>query len=100
MHDVKREDLENFSRTEALYEQAVWAGWVERSEARFLAWFAAAVRAKSAGGAGNPVRIFNGIVRRGLWHHVTQAEEDRARQAIARYRDGRIAQCATREVSC
>jgi hypothetical protein len=85
LRDVKRADLENFSRTEALYRQAVKQGIVRESEASFLDWVAAAVRAKSTD-ARDPVRVFVGIVRRGLWHHIAQADEDRARAAILRYR--------------
>jgi hypothetical protein len=88
LRDVKAIDLEAFSRTEALYEQAVAAGIVERSDASYLNWFAAAVRAKTTS-AGDPVRLFLGIVRKRLWHHITQEQEDRARRAIVRYRCGR-----------
>lgn len=85
IRDVSREDLEHFSRTEALYRQAVRSGMLADSEASFLNWVAAAVRAKSVA-ARDPVRVFMGIVRRGLWTHITGADEDRARSAINRYR--------------
>jgi hypothetical protein len=85
LRDVSREDLEHFSRTEALYRQAVRSGMLADSEASFLNWVAAAVRAKTVA-ARDPVRVFMGIVRRGLWTHITGADEDRARSAINRYR--------------
>lgn len=85
IRDVTVSDLQQFSRTEALYRQAVQAGMVTHSEASFLNWVAAAVRAKT-GRARDPVRVFMGIVRRGLWHHLTSADEERARTAIAKYR--------------
>ena len=85
LRNVSREDLEHFSRTEALYRQAVRSGMLRESEASFLNWVAAAVRAKAVE-ARDPVRVFMGIVRRGLWSHITGADEDRARAAINRYR--------------
>jgi hypothetical protein len=83
--NIRLEDLLRFSRTEELYQQAVAAGWTKPSESRALEWIAAAVRAKSV--EGDPVRIFAAIVRKGLWHNVTQEQEDRARAALKRYRE-------------
>lgn len=85
--DVQMEDLLVYSRTEALYQQAVSACWMQDSEASLLNWVAAAVRAKTCQ-ARDPVRVFLGIVRRGLWKHITDADEERARRAINRYRYG------------
>jgi hypothetical protein len=79
------EDLLAYSRTEALYQQAVSARWIQGSEANLLNWIAAAVRAKTCR-ARDPVRVFLGIVKRGLWSHITDADEERARRAINRYR--------------
>lgn len=85
LRDVQLVDIKDFRRTEALYRQAVDLGWVKESEASFLNWVGAAVRAKSCR-ANDPVRVFLGIVRQGLWKNITDAEEERARQAISRYR--------------
>jgi hypothetical protein len=85
IRNIKLQDLVSFSRTEELYRQGVRQGLVRHSESQALSWIGAAVRAKSA--AGDQVRIFAGIVRRGLWHHITQDEEDRARKALLRYRE-------------
>jgi hypothetical protein len=84
--NVRLEDLLKLSRTEVLYRQAVASGRVNHSESQVLNWVAAAVRAKTVPN-GDPVRIFMGIVIRGLWHHVTQEQEERARRALARYRE-------------
>lgn len=84
LRNVRPEDILSFFRTEALYHQAVKARWVRDSSADFLNWVAAAVRAKTCR-ARDPVRVFVGIVRRALWHHVTDADEERARLAIIRY---------------
>ena len=82
--DVQREDLEQFSRCRVLYSQACKRGIIKESEANFLNFIAAAVRAKSAKD-GDPVRIFMGIVRNNLWMNITQAEEERARAAVKKY---------------
>jgi hypothetical protein len=84
LRDVQMQDLLDFSRTESLYRQAVLAAWVQDSEANLLNWVAAAVRAKSCR-ARDPVRVFLGIVKRGLWVNITEADEERARRAINRY---------------
>jgi hypothetical protein len=85
LFDVQLEDLQSFDRTEALYEQAVKTKLIQNSESNFLNWIAAAVRAKSCESR-DPVRVFVGIVRKKLWHHITQADEERARVGILRYR--------------
>ncbi len=86
IRNVRLEDLQSFSHTEELYWQAVERRVIEHSENNALNWLAAAVRAKSVRD-GDPVRVFVGIVRRRLWSHVTQEQEERARQALARYRE-------------
>jgi hypothetical protein len=73
------------SRLRELYRQATEAGWIERGEAAFLNFTAAAVRSTRA--AGDPVRIFVGLVRGRLWHYITLEEEARAAQAIRRARE-------------
>jgi hypothetical protein len=84
--DVQTQDLWNFSRVEELYFQACALGILEDCEASALNFLAAAVRARNVTD-GDPVRVFLGIVRRGLWHHITQAEEEQARRALLHYRD-------------
>jgi hypothetical protein len=83
--NIKLEDLLRFSRTEELYRQAVSVGLVKHSENQVLNWIGAAVRAKAV--AGDPVRVFAGIVRKKLWRYITQEQEDQARRALTRYRD-------------
>jgi hypothetical protein len=85
IRDVRVEDLQSFTRTEELYWQAVQNGLIGHSEANALNWVAAAVRAKSV--VGDSVRVFMGIVRHQLWRHITQEQEERARTALARYRE-------------
>jgi len=78
------EDFHRLSRLEALFFQAVQRGWVKPCEASALNFIAAAVRAREVGR--DPARVFVAIVRRGLWHHITQTQEDYARTAFTRYR--------------
>jgi hypothetical protein len=80
---VKGEDLKRYSRLKTLFKQAVAAKWIRGSEADFLNWVAAAVRAQTVE-ARSPVRVFLGIVRKGRWEFITQAQEDRARASIIR----------------
>jgi len=82
--DLRIEDFNQFSRLEALYFQAIERGWIKSSEASALDFIAAAVRAREVGR--DAPRVFVAIVRRGLWHHITQAQEDRARIALVRFR--------------
>lgn len=84
IRDVKREDLFSFSRMETLYRQAVEAGLSQPSEAGALNFLAAACRARSV--EGDAPRVFMGIIRKKLFKHITQADEDRAVQALRKYR--------------
>lgn len=81
IHAVVNEDLWRISRMQALYEQAIKARLVKSSQASRLAFFAAAIRARNLD---NAPKIFSGIIRKGLWHHITQAEEDLALRALKR----------------
>lgn len=82
---IRREDLFHFDRTEALYFQAVERRWIPNSEAMALNFLSAVVRAREVGK--DPPRLLVTVVRKGLWHHITQAQEERARQALVRFRE-------------
>lgn len=82
LSDVQPGDLCRLSRVEALYRQACARGWLVPGEANRLNVFAAAVRAREVGR--DPPKVFVTLLRRRLWHHVTQAQEDRARKALGR----------------
>ncbi len=77
------EDLKRLSRLEMLYRQAVAARWLSESEQDARTFIAAAVRATRVNG--DAARVFVGLVKKRLWHHVTQAEETRAIEAFARH---------------
>jgi hypothetical protein len=85
INNIVIEDLQSFYRTEELYFQAVKAKWISDSENSFLNFLAAAVRAKTLK-LGDPVRVFVAIVKNKYFTHITQAEEDRARTAIKKFR--------------
>lgn len=82
--DVRPVDLSSVARMDALFEQATSRGLVKRTSADRLRFFAVGARAlrlasRNAGG------FFAAVVRRGLWHVISQADEDRA---IAQLRSG------------
>ena len=83
LKNITREDLTRTSRVLELYSQATKANWLFDSEHNRLRFVAAAIRAKRVGF--EPVKVFVSIVRRGLWHHITQAEEDQAKAAMNSY---------------
>lgn len=84
IRNVQRIDLEQFSRCKTLYQQACETKLLRHSEATFLNFVGAAVRAKSSKD-GDSVKIFMGILKKNLWMNITQEQEDRARMAIKKY---------------
>ncbi|MCK6478324.1 MAG: hypothetical protein L6Q35_16005 [Phycisphaerales bacterium] len=83
MADVTVPDLRNNARLEALYRDSLRRGMVRESESTRLAFFAAAEHALARGQRNVP-GLFVAVVKRGLWSHITQEEEDRARRSLAR----------------
>jgi len=75
------EDLREPQRLDCLYREAVRSGIVRESPASRLQWFAAAEHATEAAER-NPCGLFVAVYRRGLWHHITQAQEDLARMKL------------------
>jgi hypothetical protein len=86
LKNILRSDLARLSSVEALYRQAVRAGWIAASESNRLNWFGAAVRAITTE-AREPVRVFVSIVKRRDWHLISHGQEERARRGINRLRD-------------
>jgi hypothetical protein len=85
LQDIQPEDLKIPRRVEELYRLAIQAGWLEHSEANVRNFVCAALRATRAGGKVGA--IFVGIVRRRLWHHITQDQESRALAVLNRFRE-------------
>ena len=85
IQEVQAQDLCHFGRLEVLYTQAVEAEWIRPCEANALNFVAAAVRAREVGR--DPARVFVTLVRKRLWHHITQAQEEKARKTLCRFRE-------------
>lgn len=73
-------DLVSRSRLSVLLQEAKRGGLVGSSESESLAFFAAAKHAVRCGRS-NPPGLFACIVRRGLWHHLTNEDDELARRA-------------------
>ncbi len=76
-------DLKSPARVNRLYEQCVRARLIKPSEAGRLKVFAAAERALRCGTT-NPAGLFVAVIRKRLWHHISQRDEDRGRDAMRR----------------
>ena len=85
IRNVTPDDLKNIRRCEGLYQQACKVGLVQPSEASVLNFVAAAIRARSVDG--EPPRVFMGILKKKLWHHITQADEDKAVGVLKKFRE-------------
>jgi len=99
LNRIRLEDLREPQRLDGLYRQAAAGGLVEESPASRLQWFAAAEHAMEAGDR-NPCGLFVAMYRRGLWHHITQPQEDRARVKLKKldfgeepWLPGRVREC-------
>jgi hypothetical protein len=88
LKNIQAIDLQDFLRLEALYWQALAAKWLAPCEANVLNWISAAVRSREVvrKGGGDAIRVFVAIVRHQLWNTITGAQEDYARQTLARFR--------------
>ncbi len=71
---------------ETLFFQAVQRGFVSGGDADALNFLAAGIRANEIKD-GDPTRVFMGLIKRRLWGHLTQAQEDRAAAALRRFRE-------------
>lgn len=81
--NITLEDLRDAGRLDRLYDEATVAGLMPRTVSARLKWFAAAERAIQTGQR-NPCGFFAAMYRRGLWHHITQEQEDLARVKLKR----------------
>lgn len=79
--NVQLEDLRSNSRLRVLFEATVRTGLLRNCEADELRFAAVAERAISKG-TSNPAGFFAAVVRRGLWHVISQRDEDAARQRL------------------
>jgi hypothetical protein len=75
------EDLRDTSRLLCLFKQAQAQGLIGGSESEQLTFVATAERARLRA-IDNPPGLFAELVRRRLWHFVTQDDEDRAHKRL------------------
>ncbi|MFN0137339.1 MAG: hypothetical protein ACKVS9_14645 [Phycisphaerae bacterium] len=83
LRNVSAADLRSESRLRMLFDETVQAGLLRRCAADELRFHAAAERAMSLGTT-NPAGFFATVVRRGLWHVISQRDEDAALIRLAR----------------
>jgi len=95
LKDIQIDDLRRLSRLKDLYNQALKANWLAHSEANLRNFVAAAARATRV--QGDPIRVFVGIVKKGLWHHLTNDDERRATTAFKRARQRTVLSDRTTE---
>lgn len=79
--DVRESDLRDARRLARLYRSARIAGVLRDSPAQRLAFFAAANHAIRTA-TRSPGGMFAAIVRRGLWHHASDRDEDHGRRQL------------------
>ena len=78
------EDLRNTARLLKLFEEAQDRGLIGGSESERLTFVATAERARVRGTT-NPEGLFAELVRKHLWHFITQDDEDRAKTRLMEY---------------
>ena len=82
------EDLRDTARLLTLFAQAQRQGLIDGSESARLTFVAAAEHA-CVMGASNPCGLFAVLIRRQLWHYVTDRDEDAASARLKQYWYGR-----------
>jgi hypothetical protein len=85
---VVPDDLRDTARLLTLFEEAQAQGIIGGSESERLTFVATAERARVRG-VENPEGLFAELVRRRLWHFITQDDEDRAQTRLREYLHGR-----------
>jgi hypothetical protein len=79
---VWKSELSNGEHVMRLYRQAVARGVLPDGDAARLGFFGAAERAKRRASR-NETGFLWTVARRGLWHFITQDEEDAARRTLS-----------------
>jgi hypothetical protein len=81
LRHIAPEDLRDTTRLLTLFEEAQGQGFIGGSESERLIFVATAERARVRA-IDNPPGLFAELIRRRLWHFVTQDDEDRARERL------------------
>jgi len=87
------EDLIDTPRLLTLFEQAYTQGLIGKSDSERLTFLGLAEHAKVVGSS-NPCGLFAELVRRQLWHFVTDGDEDVAQAQLKAYLYGPAARAA------
>ena len=58
---------------------------MQACESSALNFVAAAIRARSVDG--DAPKVFMGIIKKKLWHHITQAQEQKANGVLKKFRE-------------
>ena len=91
---VRKSDLSNAEHVMRLYREAVARGVLRDGEAARLGFFGAAERAKRRASR-NETGFLWTVVRRGLWHFITQDEEDAGRRTLRALDTGPVRAAST-----
>jgi hypothetical protein len=78
---IEPEDLRDTTRLLTLFEEAQREGFIGGSDSERLTFVATAERARLTATA-NPPGLFATLVRRRLWHFITQDDEERAQKRL------------------
>lgn len=91
IRNVREDDLKNIKSCEALYLDAVRNGVGDSSEMGAINFLAATCRARDIATKEkrpeDAPRLLMGILKGRRWHHINQSQEERARNAIAKWRE-------------
>jgi hypothetical protein len=88
LHHIVPEDLRDTPRLLALFAQAQQHGLIGPSDSARLTFLATAEHARVMGST-NPCGLFAALIRRQLWHYVTDSDEDAASARLKQHWYGR-----------
>jgi hypothetical protein len=90
LRHIVLDDLRDTDRLLALFEQAHGQGLIGKSDSQRLTFLATAEHARVIGST-NPCGLLAELIRRQLWHYVTESDEDAASQRLKQHLYGRDA---------
>lgn len=91
LRHIVLDDLRDTDRLLALFEQAHGQGLIGKSDSQRLTFLATAEHARVIGST-NPCGLLAELIRRQLWHYVTESDEDAAYKRLKQHLYGRDAQ--------
>jgi hypothetical protein len=89
LHHIVLEDLRETDRLLALFAQAQTQGLIGTSDHDRLTFFATAEHARVIG-AHNPCGLLAALIRRQLWHYITDSDEDAASARLKQHLYGQL----------